>query len=179
MFNILSKFLRARDGSLSVEAVLVFPFLAWAIIAPMVFWDAYKSLTLVKRTTYTVADMISRSEEVDERDLEGLLQVYSFLSHAKGDRAFRVSVVGATDNGSGTTTNTLVWSKTVQDMAERTDLDGIVNRLPTLAAGEQLIVVEARQTWRPRFSVGLGEYEFAETAVVRPRFTDQLAWVGN
>ena len=93
-FPFINTFSRREDGSLSVEAVLVLPILIWAMVATLVMWDAFKTLNISQKATYTVADMVSREEvEISESYLASLLEIYGFLANSDGDNALRVSVV--------------------------------------------------------------------------------------
>ena len=179
MRSRIRTFLRASEGALSVEAVLIGPVLLWLIAATTVFWDAYKTKTVADRSAYTLADMISREAEIDADYLDALYEIYEFLSYTPDDKSFRVSVVGAFENGAAAPRVKLVWSEGVGGMEKRNGIGPLKQRLPEMVAGEQLIVVEALQTWTPPFSIGIGTLNFGEIAVVRPRFAPTLAWVDD
>ncbi len=178
MKNLFTKgFARNENGSLSVEAVFAIPILVWAITATFVFWDAFKTMNISQKAAYTVADMVSREEDpIDGDYMTSMHEIFDFLAGEAGASALRVSVVTFTTNA---TTNAdelkLVWSKGV-NLAEYTDLSVIRDRLPTMALGEQIIVVETEQEWSPAFAVGLASYRFREVALARPRFTPQMCW---
>ena len=172
-----NRFASNEEGSLSVEAVFALPMLVWAITATFVFWDAFKTMNVSQKATYTVADMLSREvDPIDADYMTSMHEIYDFLAGESGDNAIRVSVVTFTTN---TTTNTdelqLVWSEGVNILGYA-DLAVIQDRLPSMALGEQVIVVESEQEWAPAFAVGLASYRFREVALARPRFAPQMCW---
>lgn len=177
-FKLTRRFARTENGSLSVEAVFALPMLVFAITATFVFWDAFKTLNISQKGTYTIADMLSReTNAVDADYLTSMHEVFDFLAGENGDNAIRVSVVTLrTNEATDRPEMLLVWSQGVGGVAGYTDLSVIQDRLPTMSLGEQLIVVESEQEWSPAFSVGLASYRFREVAISRPRFAPQLVW---
>ncbi|MDA9865087.1 hypothetical protein N9C96_00245 [bacterium] len=173
------QFAHEEEGSLSVEAVFAIPMLVWAITATFVFWDAFKTMNVSQKATYTVADMLSREDTAIDGDyMTSIHEIYDFLAGESGDNAIRVSVVTfATNDTTNMDELQLVWSEGVNvDRYEVEDLPVIENRLPTMALGEQIIIVESEQEWSPAFAVGLASYRFREVALARPRFAPQLCW---
>ncbi len=175
--NPITRFVRSEQGSLSIEAVLVVPILAWAIVATFVFFDAFKTQYISKRATYTIADMLSREETpVDANYLASLHEMYNYLANGEGDNTLRVTVVERkTDEDTGVPYLDLVWSEGV-NVEKYVNLSVIEDRIPGISVGEQLIVVESEQDWSPAFGVGLADYKFYEIALARPRFSPKLCW---
>ena len=176
--NFTKRFKTEEDGGLSIEAVLAIPMLVWAVTATFVFFDAFKTLNISQKATYTVADMLSREEvAITPNYLTAVHELYDFLSESDGDNALRVSVV--TMNEDPTTmvkTLSLVWSEGVGGLTGYTNMDVLEDRIPDMVPGDQLIVVESEQEWTPAFAVGLTSYRFREVAIARPRFAPQLTW---
>lgn len=173
------RFLRNENGSLSVEACFAVPILAWAITATFVFFDAFKTLNITQKATYTVADMISREEAaVDDDYIKSMYEIYYYLASGGGGgpAALRISVVEmVTDPDTGLDELELVWSEGVNYDA-LTEIDPIEDRIPGISAGEQLVVVESVKEWSPAFAVGLATYQFSEIALARPRFSPKICW---
>jgi hypothetical protein len=176
--NILRPFARSERGGLSVEAVFAIPLLVWAITATFVFWDAFKTLNVSQKATYTIADMLSRETQTIDADyLTAMHEVFAFLSLESGGNALRVTVVTITqDPDTLVKTMELVWSKGVGGIQGYDGLETIAKRIPDFAAGDQMIIVESEQEWAPAFAVGLASYRFREVAITRPRFAPQLVW---
>lgn len=175
-FPHLTRFVRNEQGQLSIEAVLSIPLLVWAITATFVFWDAFKTLNISQKATYTVADMLSREEaEITPQYLTAMHEIYDYLSNSEGDNALRVSVVTMSiDAVTGAEVLELVCSKPIGNIAGHDEIGDISDRIPDMAVGDQMIVVESEQEWTPFFNVGLTDYRFRETALARPRFAPKL-----
>jgi len=176
--RIFDKFSRGENGGLSIEAVLVFPILIWAITATFVFFDAFKTINVSQKATYTIADMLSReTEAIDPDFLTAAHETFNFLAGSAGDNALRVTVVTMVeDPDTQVKTMEMVWSEGVGGITGYVNLDILENRLPDMASGDQMIVVESEQEWAPAFAVGLTSYRFREVAISRPRFAPQLVW---
>lgn len=178
MTKLSRLFRRKEDGSLSIEVVLAVPMLVWAITATFVFWDAFKTLNVTQKATYTVADMLSReTQSIDANYMTAMHELFDYLSTSPGNNALRVTVVSmAQDVNTGVKTRSLEWSEGVGGISGYTDLTVIEPRLPDMSDGDFLIVVESEQDWSPAFSVGLANYRFREVAIARPRFAPKLVW---
>lgn len=171
-----NRFSRSEEGSLSIETVLTVPILVWAIVATFVFWDAFKTLNLSQKATYTIADMLSREKNVVNDDyIASMHEIFDLLAGESGQNAIRVSVVTRSTDAAGANDIRLVWTKG-SGVIDLPDIEPIRNRLPTIADGEHIIVVESEQRWSPAFAVGLASYRFREVALSRPRFSPQLCY---
>lgn len=174
-------FLRREDGSLSVEAVFAIPMLVWVMLAMIVFFDAFRQVNAGQKATYAIADMLSRERAtIDANYLNAALETFEFLTNGNGDNALRVTVLTMVEDPiTGDRSRECVWSTGVGGTSGYMALDAIEDRLPDMAPGDQMIVVEGEHNWRPGFSVGLTSYRFGEVALSRPRFAPQLDWVGG
>lgn len=177
--RLSKRFTRDEQGSLSIEAVFALPMLVWAIAATFVFWDAFKTLNITQKATYTVADMISReSDAIDADFLTSMHELFAYLSNEDGDgNALRITVVKMNeDPDTNVKSLEMVWSEGVGGAVGLENMTTIENRIPDMATGDQLIVVESEQEWAPAFAVGLAAYRFREVALARPRFAPQVKW---
>ena len=167
-----------EEGSVSVEAVLVFPLLIWAITATFVFFDAFKSLHSSQKATYAVADMISReTSAVDDDYLTAMHEMFSYIARDEiGNSSIRFTVVQRVEDEFGVEDTTLVWSEGVNGAVKYENLDLLEGRIPQMMVGDQLVVVETEHEWSPTFAVGLATYRFREVGISRPRFAPQLCY---
>jgi hypothetical protein len=136
-------------------------------------------MTISQKATYTVADMLSReTSAVDGNYMTAAHELYGYLANSS-DNSLRVSVVTMKeDPDTLVRTMQLVWSEGVGGMEGYAAIEPLKDRVPDMAPGDQLIVVESVQSWSPGFAVGLAEYNFREVAIMRPRFAPQLVWDG-
>lgn len=176
--RFIGRFSKAEHGGLSVETVLVVPLLFWALTATYVFWDAFKTINVSQKATYTIADMLSReTRAIDDSYLTAMQETFDFLAGSDGKNALRVTVVTKVEDPvTGQQSLQLVWSQGANGFQGYDDIVQIEPRVPDMAAGDQMIVVETMRNWSPFFSVGLGDFRFREVATARPRFAPQLVW---
>lgn len=59
----IGKFRKEEEGaSQSVEFLLSFPLLVWALLATLQYFDAYRTQLISTKATITIGDMISREK---------------------------------------------------------------------------------------------------------------------
>ena len=172
-------FFRREDGTLSVEAVFAIPMLVWVTLAMIVFFDAFRQVNAGQKATHTIADMLSRERSAITPDyLDAALETFEFLTDGEGNNALRVTVLTMTEDPiTLVRTRQMVWSEGVGGATGYANLDTLEPRLPDMAPGDQMIVVEGEHDWSPGFSVGLTSYRFGEVSISRPRFAPQLCWL--
>ena len=97
LFKAFKRSVRDERGSISVEAILMFPMLAWAFMAMFVFFEGLRESNITLKATYTVADLLSREADPDdpltEDDLVGMNAIYAWLTRSTEPVQLRVSVV--------------------------------------------------------------------------------------
>lgn len=123
---LLRRFMMGNEGSMTVEAIIMFPLLCWAYVATFAFFDAFQARSTNLKATFTVADMISRElEAVDAPFMEGLLDIFEFLSNSADDETWlRVtSVVCTEDCDKDSRVLVKDWSYATGDNYTLTDVD--------------------------------------------------------
>ena len=167
----LTRFARAEDGSISVEAMLILPILLWCYLATFVFFDAYRSQSINLKAAYTIGDALSREpENITPAYLDGMSALHRFLVKGDNDLArLRITVYRfqASDN-----TYRVRWSRTRGGGLEMTDpvLATLRENLPLMPNNEIAILVETWVGYSPTYSVGLDDFIFTDLVVTRPRF---------
>lgn len=91
-----SRFRDDTSGAVSVETMIILPLLLWALVATVVFFDAFRTRHQAQTAALTVADIISRW--TDERELttdylEGMNDVFDFLANSRQPTRLRISAV--------------------------------------------------------------------------------------
>lgn len=91
----LCRFRHSQDGGvMSIEMMLILPIMIWAYLGMMIFFDAFRSRTEAQNAALHVADLMSRqSETVTTAYLEGLNDVFDFLTGGSRQSRLRVSLV--------------------------------------------------------------------------------------
>ena len=172
-------FFRSELGTVTVETVVIFPLLVWAYTAMFVFWDAFKTENINLKSAYTIADMISREQRmIDDTYIEGARTIYRFLNAGNDNQQVRVSVVSLRVDALGNEVHELEWSYGTEGLACYTDVALLEPRIPIMAPGDQVIVVDTAADWEPVFNVGLPARQMRETVVTSPRFVPRVLCSG-
>lgn len=180
----LTRFGRDEWGTMTMEAVIMLPILIWWYLGGLVFFDAYQARSINLKAAYTVSDLISRSVsgEVATSDLEGLADLFGYLTADKGENAeIRVTLVRcAEDCDEATRTLELDWSwaSGSQGRLSSGDLSGYQGDIPVMPAGDRVILVETFLDYEPVFNVGLSASAHEHIVVTRPRFVPQICLTG-
>jgi Flp pilus assembly protein TadG len=172
--GMFRRFLRSERGSFTVEAVVIFPLLVWAYTAMFVFWDAFKTQNINLKATYTIADMISREQElICNSYIEGARSIYAFLSPGDTNHQIRVtSVRQLRDEDDNVEWE--FWSFATSGMVPYTELDQFQDIMPMMADFDSLLIVNTATDWTPSFNAGLSAMTLSETVVTSPRFQSHI-----
>lgn len=178
---LLRRFCAETEGNLTVEAILMFPLLAWAYVATFAFFDAFQARSTNLKATFTVADMISRQiETIDADHIDGLLKVFNFLSNAADDntwiRVTSVVCVEQCDLDSRVLERDWSYATGANDALTEAEVKTYGDRVPVMPLNDRVIMVETFMTYQPVFNVGIPTLDMAELAITRSRFVPQLYW---
>lgn len=181
----LRHFGRATGGAVTVEAVLMFPLLAWAFVAMFTYFDAFRTKNTAEKAAFTVSDALTRvTDGVDEHYIDGMKKLFDHLTFSDYDTAMRVTeiqwVLDDPNDTNSPGSYQISWSYAPAGMPKLTNagLAAVKDRLPNLVHGERLILVEAKLIWEPVFNVGLNGRVFEYFIPTAPRFSSQVAWEG-
>ena len=175
----LSRFWRADSGSQSVEAVLVAPMVLFAIVFCYSYFAAFEAKSRANKAAYTISDYISRqTAAVDQDFIDGMADIYRFLNN-DGDVGLRVTTVVFTTAENPDGEYKIVWSAvsgTGYTALAEGDEAVILDRLPYLAQGQQMVVIETTRNWESVFNTRLAEVSFSDFVTTTPRFAPQVVW---
>lgn len=177
LLSALRAFRDDHRGTITVETVLVLPMLIWAYLGIYVFFDAFAKITLSSKSTYTIADMLSRQrEEVDTQFLDNSRDLFDWLSHST-DTAIRISSISWNETDKA---YKVAWSYAAGGKAVQTNatINDYADKIPILPEGDYLIVVETWLDYTPLFLNYLDPFTFTEFTVTRPRFMPKLEYTG-
>lgn len=170
----LRRFREDQRGSLSVEAVLVLPFLLWAFAGLYTFFDGYRAQNVNLKAAYTISDMLSRETgTIDSDYIDGMNRVYDFLTYSPEDTEIRVTVITYIE---GEDRHEIVCSESTGARNEITlaNWDIVEDEIPNMPDGDTLIIVETWMTYDPLIDVGVSRKDMTNLIVTRPRFAPQL-----
>lgn len=182
----INTFRKQEEGaSQSVEFLLSFPLLVWAMLATLQYFDAYRTQLISTKATMTIADMYSRETGyVDHTYLNGTRSLFGYLTRADSSPDFRVTVL-YWDKASES--HKVVWSRNRSAIGNlnNTKLAAYFDVIPTMGDGERAILVETFTDYVPKFGTGIGQIfrikglepmEMRSLLVIRPRFAPTVCW---
>jgi len=169
-------FLKGTRGSMTVEAALILPLLFWALIATLVFFDAFRQQNIAMKASYTLSDLISReTDSLSPDDIDGLNGVFDYLTFSNHPSWIRVTSIRWDATDAEFKVN---WSYATKDNDALTDLtlQGKANIIPAMAVGDSVVLVETYMIYEPPFRVGLDANWTVNAVVTRPRFASQVVF---
>ncbi len=172
MVGWLRRFRRDMCGAVAFETVIVVPLLIWGYIATFVFFDAYRVYNTSVKTSYMIADMISRqTNPLTVFDIQGMAGIASSIVRGVGQIEMRVTEIARIDGDLVVT-----WSEGVNGAAElfTDDIPGIAAQLPNMPEGERIVLVQTFVDYREPFGIGLTVQEFENFTFVRPRYAGRV-----
>lgn len=178
--TLLRRFGRDTKGSVSVEAVILFPALAVIFAASWVYFDVMRQQSISIKANYTIGDIISRETEVlDDTYITNVQRMMYYLTKGSGEEVdLRVTVV---QYNADSLNHDVIWSEARGDWSALTDSDlsDYTESLPLMADADQLILVETRDAYTPSFNVsGIGPFDIETYSFTRPRFASQVIFEG-
>lgn len=167
-----------EGGSMTVELVLVFPLLAWVLLASVTFFEGFQARANAVKATYTLADILSReaTEPITPVFLDNLDELYAALIADDVPLRLRVTVFRYDDAADA---YRVVWSQVRGTGPTLTDQNLAQIRaaaIPNMTDGEVGILVETTSRHRPELSLGLDPFELENLMIIRPRFAPTLCW---
>jgi Flp pilus assembly protein TadG len=172
MIADLRRFLRDENAAVAMETVLITPLLVWAYMMSFVFFDAYRVYNTTVKTTYMVADMLSRqTNQVYAHDIEGMANVAASIIRGGSQLRMRASQISRVNNA-----YQVDWSQGVNGAANLFDasLPQIEHMLPTMPNGESIVLVEMFVNYEAPLNIGLTVAQFDSFTVVRPRYAGKV-----
>ncbi len=70
---------RDEDGSVTVEFVIIFPLLIFALASTFVFFDAFLTTSRASKAAYTIGDIVSREDKVTPNMMQQLFELQENL----------------------------------------------------------------------------------------------------
>lgn len=174
----LRRFWQETDGNMTLEFVLVMPFIFWAFMAAYVFFDGYRESSVNLKAAYTIGDLLSRETgEINDTYIQSMHNVMDLMVRDSSDTTMRISVVRWNNDDNRYYVD---WSanRGFPETLSDGNITDMADRLPTMPHMERVILVETNNTFRPKFNVGLDPVQLENFVFTRPRFAPQLKWEG-
>lgn len=177
--NLLRRFGRDESGVLMAEAIIVLPFMLWSYLALFVYWDAYRSVNTAQKAAYTISDMISREMvTLPVNYITGMRDLMRYLIDSDQTVRIRVSSVTWSDDNARFEVD---WSRSPDNVMPPLTTSTIANlayRIPAMADGDRVMIVETEVSYHPAFNVGMNDEVLKQFVVTRPRFIPKICMTG-
>lgn len=148
--NTLKAFRKDENGTVPVETALLFPTILFCLFAMMNIFDAYRAKSTTEKAAFAVSDMLSR--ETDAVTPEYIASVHAILeeiSTVRSGHSLQVSNVYMSAGELGQIEEYWSYSFGEGGLIETSSLASYRDMLPTLVAGESLIVVQTSASYVP------------------------------
>jgi len=168
----LRRFVRETNAAVAMEALIITPILAWVFVASFVFFDGFRAYNTSVKATFTVADILSREfDTLYGSDLDGLAAVFQHITRNTEGSAMRTTQISQLEDRYN-----VDWSYATEGRARlfNANLAAIEERIPLMARGDTILLVETFLPYRTAFNLGIDPLEFTNFTVVRPRFAGRI-----
>lgn len=179
--EIMRRFGRDENGTIVAEAVIVLPMMLWAYLALFVYWDAYRSINSAQKAAYTIADVISRDTSrtgLPSNYITGLRDTMRYLIDR--DQVVKIRVTSISWSAVDTQFK-VEWSRSPDNAMvplTTTSLQLLKTRIPKMADGDTVVLVETEVYYSPAFNVGLNDEVMKQFIVTRPRVLPRICLAG-
>jgi Flp pilus assembly protein TadG len=161
-----------QRGVAAIEFAIVAPVLVVLLLSVVTYFTAARDDHQAKRAAFTVSDLITRQTSVDTAFLALARQILIHTSPTSASEpALRVTSVSRPVDAM-----TVDWSYATPPFAAMTSVAVPAARLPAIAVGESLIVVETDAAYAPAFPIaGLVLPRLQNLTSARPRLVGRIA----
>lgn len=175
----LQDFRDDERGSFMVESVIALPLLFWTVAATFEFFEVHRYRSVREKATYTVADMISREQDVvTDTYMDNAKVLFDEITNDDGTNQLRVTIIryDAVSDTYGVS-----WSEVrgTGPLGVLTDTD-VANShatLPMMSDGEEVIVVETSSNYDSLFDLVLtGTLRIDTRVFTSIRFAPQICF---
>ena len=173
--HILQRFWSNTSGGVAMESVIIFPVLLWTWVGTFAFFDAYRVYNTSIKATFTVADLLARQDNmVYDSDLQGYADMLGAMIRDHDGVRMRATQIFMSTEG----TFEVDWSEGTGGLFDYTtaNIAEFEDRIPDMAVGERVILVESFIDYEPSWNVGLNDLTFENFTLTRPRYANQVPY---
>jgi Flp pilus assembly protein TadG len=173
---MINRMRRDEGGYMVIEAVLVLPMLLWAFLALYTFWDAYRSVTTIQKAAYSISDLISRQQSpINAAFINGMRNAMDQMILQRQDTELRVTSIVKNKAKAKFEVQWSCVSGTTTLKLTTDDLQQLADRIPDMADGNTVILVETWVDYKPVLDIGVTEKRFEQFILTRPRYQTRIA----
>lgn len=166
----LRRFRRDEEGAVLAEFLILLPLLIWAFLALFIYWDAFRTINQGQKASYAVADLMARQSDVTPQFVDGMANVMAFLTPASPRVRLRISSIEWRE---ATRAYRVLFSRSPSNRLPElraADFLSIRHRIPDMADGDSVLVIETMIDYQPAMDVGLPRSIAQNFIIMRPRY---------
>ncbi|MGO4907663.1 TadE/TadG family type IV pilus assembly protein [Pseudorhodobacter sp. W20_MBD10_FR17] len=178
--RISRRFFHDESGTILVDAVLLLPVLVWGYVGLFAYWDSYRTINTVQKASYTISDLLSRSQEVlgiNDAYLSGMRTTLNTMIDTDQTSKIRVTSYKWSESN---TRYEVIFSRSpdsAMTALTNTNLATMTDRLPIMSDGDSAVLLEVEVAYTPPVAYGLEPTTIKQFIVTRPRFVSKLCHV--
>ncbi len=169
-------FKRNEVGTMTVDAVLIFPMLLWTATATYTWFEGFRQSASNLKAAYTIGDLISReTETINDTYINSLYELMIRMVNNGSPMSMRVSLLVFDEDDDR---HYVQWSTARGYSWIWTDdnVEDIRAALPPMPNRDTLILVETSNEYVPIFNeILVKDISFDNFIFTRPRFTNEIS----
>lgn len=171
LLSIFRQFKKDETATLTVEFVILMPVLIFWFIGSIVFYDAFDARAGAQKTSYTLADIVSRQSEINNNFIDQLLVLQNRMRPQEPVGSVRVSSLHKDASG----VLEVLWSYSTEGTALTIDTVDVTALPSSMNAEDSVVIVESHVPYVPLADwVGIVEQTWVNKIVTQTRFADTL-----
>lgn len=172
--SLYRRFIRDENGTAVVESIIVLPLFVWGFTGLFVYWDAYRTVNTVQKASYTISDLLSRSQSsVNDAFINGMATTFNNIVGSGTSGEIRVTSY----TWSGVRNQyEVIFSKSPNQAMDPLTTDTLAmmaQHLPIMSDGDSAVLVETMVPYKSTMAVGIPDV-INQIVVTRPRFLPKL-----
>lgn len=181
--NSVCRFCTCRSGIAAIEAAILLPVFVFMFVNCVVLFDVLRVERAVSRASMTLVDLATRTTQIDEDQQEELFDVVNAIVGSGVAEANTEIVLTSVINETGDNADKLSvrWSVSSKGKNGALDDEDLARlNLPSVPESNSILFATVSVKYRSSLDRGfsvIGKKTFSATAMRRPRFSSEVAYI--
>ncbi|GAB1362427.1 pilus assembly protein [Rhodobacter sp.] len=177
----IRRFRDQEDGLVMTEFLIMLPLLIWTFMALFIYWDAFRTINQAQKGAYSIADLVSRQQEINGTFVSGMQTVMEYLVNDAPNVRMRITSIKYDDISKkyAVLFSRSPGGKLPQLTNATINQTRFTDRIPIMADQDSVVIIETEVGYKPGFKVGIPTRTFDNFIVTRPRLEQrQVCFTG-